>query len=351
MAAVRGRAGGIARHRLHAAGGRTATRRPTRRRACLDQERRRVASVALLQGSCRRRCVERGACVRARHCWLRVDRESRQRGGGAGRAGRPQVMDFHSRGSRRGKGPRHRCVRAESRARAWALRRRESPLRAACRSFRVGHRQRQPARILRRRIEDDGIRDRRAAGVAAADGGDRADGRRIACDQVAQGIRRIHSRRACARRVAEDVWSASLGVRADRATRRTRRRADHSRNSQYDRSIDRDRQSGRRAVRVEGDPVDWRLGCGGERSGTGRRHPFARRNHRHFHGNGGRCDGGGGTRARGIGPIQKERRDRPLYHREWTQDGRCHPGCAAQGTARECQGARGGGAGRRNART
>ena len=112
---------------------------------------------------------------------LRLDRQSGQRGRGAGRPRRPAGLDLHPARSRARQGRRDRGVQPAARARARHLRRREPTLLAGGRPLRVGPRQHQPSRLLRRRLEDDGVRDRRAAGLAAPDGGRGADGRGARC--------------------------------------------------------------------------------------------------------------------------------------------------------------------------
>ena len=56
------------------------------------------------------------------------------------------------------------------------------------RPFRLGSGQHQPARILRRRLQDHGVRDRRAARLADAERDRGANGRRIVAHQAGEGI-------------------------------------------------------------------------------------------------------------------------------------------------------------------
>ena len=53
---------------------------------------------------------------------------------------------------------------------------------------RLGVREREPAALLRRRLEDDGLRDRRAARLARPAPHRRADGQRLAADQDPQVV-------------------------------------------------------------------------------------------------------------------------------------------------------------------
>ena len=52
----------------------------------------------------------------------------------------------------------------------------------------LGFRERQPAALLRRRLEDDGVRDRRTTRLAHAPSYRRADGQRLAADEDSQGV-------------------------------------------------------------------------------------------------------------------------------------------------------------------
>ena len=82
-----------------------------RRRARVGEERRRVASDAVVQGSRRRDGDQCRRGVRPRHDWLRVDRQPRQRRRGACGARRARVVDLHPRGSRAGQDHRaRRCT-------------------------------------------------------------------------------------------------------------------------------------------------------------------------------------------------------------------------------------------------
>ena len=125
------------------------------------------------------------------HRGLRLDRQPRQRGRRAGRARRAARLDLHPARPRARQGRGHRRLRPAPRPRARHLRRREPALLPGGGPLRLGSRQHQPARLLRRRLEDDGVRDRRAARLAPADGGGGADGGRLAADQAGEGVPRV----------------------------------------------------------------------------------------------------------------------------------------------------------------
>ena len=169
VAAVRGRAGRLARQRIHAAG-RSARARPSARRgARLGQERRRLPSRRSASRTASSPSALNAALgARPRHGGLRLDRQPGQRGRGPGRARRPPGLDLHSRtisSSARSSGtavygPRlvrvrgtyddvnRLCAQVADRF-GWGL-------------VNINLRG-----LLRRRLEDHGVRDRRAARLAA----------------------------------------------------------------------------------------------------------------------------------------------------------------------------------------
>ena len=89
---------------------------------------------------------------------------------------------------------------------------------AGGRPVRLGPRQHQPPGLLRRGLEDDGLRDRRAARLAAADGGGGADGGRLAAHEAGEGIPRVSGGRPGVGPDAAALRRAGVGLRADRAT-------------------------------------------------------------------------------------------------------------------------------------
>ena len=137
--------------------------------------------------------LERRPGARPRHGGLRLHRQPGQRGRGPGGAGRASRLDLHPPRSRAGEGGRHRGLRPAAGPGARHLRRREPALRPGGRPLRLGPRQHQPARVLRRGLQDGRLRDLRAAWLARADGGRGADGRRLAGDEARQGLRRVRS--------------------------------------------------------------------------------------------------------------------------------------------------------------
>ena len=86
--------------------------------------------------------------------------------------------------------------RPHGRCRRRQLRRREPAVHADRRSVRLGIRQHQPAQLLRRRREDDGLRDRRAARLALSRSHRVAGGRRHAAAAHLQGTARAAGRSA-----------------------------------------------------------------------------------------------------------------------------------------------------------
>src|SRR5207244_1344822 len=185
---------------------------------------------------------------------------------------------------------------------------------------RLGDRQRQPAWLLRRRLEDGRLRDHGAARVAAADGGRRSDGRGLARHQATQGIRGVSGRRVGPRGPAAALRRAAERMRADRATGGARWDADRARSPGHDLSLARDRQSGGRTLRrPRAARVGW-LGRGGERRGARAGHPFPRGGQRRFRGDRRWRDGGGraGTRPRGTAPPR--RRGGAVHHRARPED-------------------------------
>ena len=145
----------------------------------------------------------------------------------AARAGIPG-LDLHSSRSRGRQGRRHRGLRPETGSRPRQLRRRQPPLLAGGRPFRLGAREHQSSRLLRRGFEDHGLRDRRAARLASSDGCGSADGGRLAAHEARKGIPRVHRRRARVGRAAAALRGAGRRLFAHRQSRRARRRHDRS---------------------------------------------------------------------------------------------------------------------------
>ncbi len=118
----------------------------------------RVVTVALAKA--------RGA--RLRGGGVRVHRQPRQRGGRPRRRGRAGVVRLRAGRPRGAEDPRDRRLRHQPGGRARQLRRRQPALHRALGRARLGVRERERAALLRRGLEDAGLRDRRAARVRAA---------------------------------------------------------------------------------------------------------------------------------------------------------------------------------------
>ena len=121
-------------------------------------------------------------------------------------------MDLHSFGSRARKDSRHQRFRRESGAHRRQLRSSEPSLLADRRRASMGFRQRQPASLLCRGIEDRWLRNRRATGMAPARQRRLSHGRRIANRQDQEGVRRTGKTRACRGEGSEVLRSASDGL-------------------------------------------------------------------------------------------------------------------------------------------
>ena len=201
---VDGAAGRPPRARNDAARPGPAPRRGARDRRALAQARHREPDP-LLQGSRRRGGGPQGAGARLRHALLLLDREPRRRGRGPRRRGRPR------RGRLRPERPRAGEARCGGRLRPEDLRGRRDlrPLLAtlggAVVRAPVGLRQRQPALVLRRGLEDARLRDRRAARLG--DPGRRRDPDRVgrALPQGRPGLRR-----ACRRSASSTATAPAL---------------------------------------------------------------------------------------------------------------------------------------------
>ena len=149
-----------------------AARRPARRaarprRRALDQERRRQPDP-LLQGPGRRGRRRQGPELGFDDRRLRLDRQPRQRRRRPRRRRRARVLRLRPRQPRGAEAARDRRLRHQPGRRARQLRRRQPALHAARRNAALGLRQRQPAPLLRRGLEDARLRDGRAARLGAA---------------------------------------------------------------------------------------------------------------------------------------------------------------------------------------
>jgi hypothetical protein len=146
---------------------RAASRGGGRRRRALAEARHRQ-SHALLQGPRRCRRGREGEGAGPREDCLLLDRKPRQRGRRAGRSrgdpggrllsGRPRAREAR----------RHRRLRCHHLCRQWNLRRLQPAHDRAFFRAPLGVRQREPALVLRRGIEDRRVRDRGAARLGRA---------------------------------------------------------------------------------------------------------------------------------------------------------------------------------------
>ena len=116
----------------------------------------RVVSVAL----------SKAARVRLPHGRLRLDRQPGQQRRRQRRRRRAGKLHLRPRGSGTSQDPRHQRLRRQGHRRERHLRRGQSPVYPGGLQVRLGLRQHQPAALLRRGLEDDRLRDRRAARLA-----------------------------------------------------------------------------------------------------------------------------------------------------------------------------------------
>ncbi len=159
-AAPRGAAGArIARARVHAARRRAPPRGRARHRRALPQARHRQPD-ALVQGPRRRGRVGEGAGARPRGARLRVHREPRERRCGARCRRGPAGGDLLPGRRRAREAACQRCARGDHLRRPRQLRRLQPADDRALLRAAVGVRQRDPARLLRRGLEDARVRDR-----------------------------------------------------------------------------------------------------------------------------------------------------------------------------------------------
>ena len=116
----------------------------------------------------RRRRSRDGQGARPRDHRLLLDRKPRQRGRRAGRGRGDRGGRLLPGRSRAREARRHRRLRCHHLCRPWNLRRLQPPHDRALVRASLGVRQREPALVLRRGIEDRRVRDRRAARLGRA---------------------------------------------------------------------------------------------------------------------------------------------------------------------------------------
>ena len=229
-------------------------RRPARRAArpgrALDQERRGQPD-ALLQGPRRRGRGRQGQGARLRDRRLRVDREPRERRRRPRGRRRPRLLRLRARRPRGAEAARHRHLRHQPGRHPRHLRRRQPALYGAQPDPPVGVRQRQPAPVLLRGLEDARVRDDRAARLEPARPRRRADRLGLDVHQARQGHARL-ARAGTGRGRAADLLRRP-GARAARRWRPPSPRAGTSASpsaARHDRQEPRDRRSGRRPLRA-----------------------------------------------------------------------------------------------------
>ena len=140
--------------RLHAAGEGRPPREGARHPRTLDQERHGQLPDALLQGPRRLRRAEPRARTRLQDRRLRLDRQPRQLRRRQRRQRRAEKLRVHPRRSRAGQGARLARLWHERHRHPRRLRPGEPPLLGDRRQIRLGLREREPAPVLRRRLEE-----------------------------------------------------------------------------------------------------------------------------------------------------------------------------------------------------
>ena len=235
--------------RLHAADPRRPARRAARPARGVGQERRRQPD-ALVQGPRRLGRRHAGARARLRDDRLRLDRQPRQLGRRPRRGAGHGLLRLHPRRPRGAEDPRHGRLRHQARRREGQLRRRQPPVHRAVRRARLGVREHQPAPLLRRGLEDAGVRDRRAARLGAARPLRRADRLGLAVHEDRQGLRGVDASSGCSRASCRDERRPGRGLLAggERVRRRPRRLP--AGQAEHDRQVAGDRQPRRRPLRA-----------------------------------------------------------------------------------------------------
>ena len=195
----RRRHAGGPRRRLHPAGARRPPGRRARAGRAVDQGRHRQPD-RLVQGPGGLGGADQGPPARLQGGRLRLDGQPGQLGGGPRRPGRHGLGRPDPPRPRGGQGHHDRRLRRDGHRRRGQLRRRQPPLRRADeRAPELGLRQRQRAHLLRRGLQDAGLRDRRAARLAGP--GPRRGPHRVGqpADQGGQGLLRAGQGRPPAR--------------------------------------------------------------------------------------------------------------------------------------------------------
>ena len=314
-----------AAHGLDAAGEGRPPRRAPRPRRAVGQERDGQPD-ALLQGP--RRLGRARSCAGAR---LPDDRlclhgQPRQRRGGARRLRRAARLRADPGRPRGAQDPRHRRLRRQRGRDQGQLRRGQPPLhRARRRPRRLGVRQRQRAPLLRRGLQDAGLRGRRAARLGAPGPRRRAGRLGLAVHEARAGVRGVDRLRAARGRAADDERRPGRGLLPGRPGVRGRHRGLPPGQARHDRQVAGDRQPRRRPLRGRAGAEDRRRRRRGDRRRDPRRHPPARRDDRHLHRDRGRRHHRDARQARRARRHRPLRARRALHHRRRPEDDRRRP--------------------------
>ena len=239
-----------ARRGLHAADPLRAARRAPRRGRGLRQERRRQPDP-LVQGPGRERRGRQGAGARLRGGRLRLDREPGQRGRRACRGGRPRVLRVRAGRPRGAEDPRDRHLRHEAGRGARQLRRRQPALHRAVRRAPVGVREREPAALLRRGLEDARRSRSPSSSASSCPTTSCARSHRGRCSRRSPAASRNGSSSASWRASLPDLQRRpGRGLQPGRQGVRGRPRRLPARAPEHDRQVAGDREPGRRRVRA-----------------------------------------------------------------------------------------------------
>ena len=220
---------------------------------------------------------------------------------------------------------RDRGLRDQPGRRARQLRRRQPPLHAARRGVPVGVRQRQPAALLRRGLEDARLRDGRAARLGAARPRRQPDRLRLALHQTGPRLPGMAGHRPGRGRAAEVQRRPGGGLQPGRDRLRRRLGRLQAAAPGHDRQKPRDRRSGRRALRGRARAQDRRRHRHGQRPGDPRSDQAARRDHRDLHRDRGRRHDRRAAQAGRTGRAAGGRKSRRLHHRRGLEDARRDP--------------------------
>ena len=180
---------------------------------------------------------------------------------------RAAVLRVHPARPRAEQGAGRGNLSATGRGGRRQLRRREPPVHADCGSLRLGLRQHQSAQLLRRRRQDDGLRDRGAAWVAISGSHRLARGRRHPAAAHLQGPARVEGSGPRRRGAAEDSRRAALGVGAGHRGAGGGPRVPRAGEARHHRQVARHRQPGGRLPGGQGGERDRRQRRDGQRRG------------------------------------------------------------------------------------